>query len=133
MKITYKFATGETSVVDVTDEVGEIIMETRRKEHADNVKAGRHTGIWIDALDYEGEDLADEATPETLLMDRIDEEMKRKHFYEVFDRLTPTQRERVLLKAKGLSNVEIARQLGCDESAVRRSLKEVKTFFEKNY
>lgn len=32
MKITYKFTTGEVTEVEVSDEIGAVIVESRRKE-----------------------------------------------------------------------------------------------------
>ena len=60
MKITYKFATGETSVVEVSDEIGEIIMESRRKEHADNERHRYHTQEYLDGENFLCDELADD-------------------------------------------------------------------------
>ncbi len=52
MKITYKFATGEATTIEVTDEIGEILIDLDRKEYNVNHKeTRRHTSL--DGLNFE--------------------------------------------------------------------------------
>ena len=70
MEIKYKFANGEESYVEVSEEIGAAILESRRKEGNLNKKEYRHSAYSIDALIYEGEELADRETPESVMMER---------------------------------------------------------------
>ena len=36
MKIKYKFATGEATEVEVSEEIGTVILDSKRAEHAGN-------------------------------------------------------------------------------------------------
>ena len=54
MKITYQFANGDVSEVEVSEEVGTVIVDSRRKE--DNLdRKERYHCYSYDAIDYEGE------------------------------------------------------------------------------
>ena len=53
MKITYTFADDTTSEVEVSEEVGTLIMDSRREESNGDRKERYH--CWsLDAIDYEG-------------------------------------------------------------------------------
>ena len=58
MKISYTFANGENSEVEVSEEIGTFILDSRREE--DNLgRKERYHCYSMDAADYEGEDYAD--------------------------------------------------------------------------
>ena len=54
MEIKYKFENVEESCLEVRDEIGMIILESRRKEESLNKKEYRHSAYSIDAVEYEG-------------------------------------------------------------------------------
>ena len=81
MKINYTFANGETSDVEVREEIGNLILDSRREESNQDRKERYHC-YSLDAAEYEGEDYADGSTPETELFlqlenQRIKEEIGR--------------------------------------------------------
>ena len=53
MKITYAFADGTTSVVEVDDEIGAYIMDSRRQENNDD-RRHRYHNYSLDDVTYEG-------------------------------------------------------------------------------
>ena len=53
MKVEYKFADGTVSEVEVSEEIGTYIMDSRRKENSANRKERYHCSS-LDAILYEG-------------------------------------------------------------------------------
>ena len=128
MKINYTFNNGENSEVEVNEEIGAVILESRRKE--ENMERNRRRRCYsLDDVDFEGEDLADDRTPESLLIEQIDNE----HIKETLDKLSETQRRRLLMLASGMSISDIARQENRDFRTVYDSLEAAKRKFQKNF
>lgn len=110
MKIKYKFATGEVTEVEVSEEIGAVITASRKAEHALEERNHYHC-YSIGAIDYEGMEYADPDTPES-----IHEKFERdKRLYAALATLTETQRRRLLMLADGLSYREIARREGVSD------------------
>lgn len=71
MKIRYEFVDGEISEVEVTEEIGSVIVESRRLE--DNLaRKERYHCYSLDAVDFEGGGYAGKDTPESLLEQTTD-------------------------------------------------------------
>ena len=128
MKIKYTFANGDVSEVEVSDEVGTVIVDSRRKEENLDRKERYHCYSY-DAIDYEGEEYADPDTPDSLL--ERDELSSRVQ--SAMSHLTEIQVRRLTLFAEGLSIREIARKEGVDHKAVAKSIESAKKVFAKNY
>lgn len=128
MKIKYEFADGEVSVVDVEDELGAVITDSRRKE--DNLeRKERYHCYSLDGAVYEGNDFADTETPETVhIQQHRDEKIK-----EALNMLPEVQRRRISLLIDGVSIQEIARREGVRYYSVWKSIeaarKKLKNFF----
>ena len=128
MKIKYTFANGDVSEVEVSEDVGSIIVDSRRKE--DNLdRKERYHCYSYDSIDYEGEEYADPDTPDSLL--ERDELSKRVQ--SAMSHLSEIQVRRLTLFAEGLSIREIARMEGVDHKAVSKSIESAKKVFAKNY
>ena len=128
IKINYTFNNGENSEVEVNEEIGAVILESRRKE--ENMERNRRRRCYsLDDVDFEGEDFADDRTPESLLIEQIDNE----HIKETLDKLSETQRRRLLMLASGMSISDIARQENRDFRTVYDSLEAAKRKFQKNF
>ena len=125
MLIKYKFANGDVSEVEVSEDIGDFIVDSRKKEHANNEKQRYHCYSSSDA--YEGDVYASSETMESIF-DSLEE---NRHFYETLSKLTPTQQRRLLLYASGMSSREIARQDGVDHKAVLFSIEAAKKKFKK--
>jgi len=130
MKIKYEFANGETSEVEVEEDVGTLIIDSRKVEHAQEQKQRRHC-ISLDAIEYEGIGFADPETPVT--------DFERKELNETIANalltLTEVQKRRFLLFADGMSIADIARLENTEFNTVKDSIsgarKKLKNFFEK--
>lgn len=128
MKINYTFVNGETSDVEVSEEIGTVILDSRRKESNLDRKERYHC-YSLDAAVYEGMEYADSDTPETILHREDD----RRHMAEILDELPEIQRRRLLLYAEGKSLREIARMEGVDHKAVKKSIEAAKKYFRKKF
>ena len=128
MKINYTFNNGENSEVEVNEELGAVILESRRKE--ENMERNRRRRCYsLDDVDFEGDDFADERTPESLFMEQLDNE----HIKETLDKLSETQRRRLLMYAEGMSIEEIARVEGVYHTSISRSIEAARKIFLKNF
>jgi len=126
MKIKYTFANGDVSEVEVSEEVGNVIVDSRRKE--DNLdRKERYHCYSYDAIDYEGEEYADPDTPASLL--ERDELSKRIH--SAMSHLSEIQARRLTLFADGHSIREIARMEGVDHKVVSESVESARKKFLK--
>ena len=128
MKINYTFNNGENSEVEVNEEIGAVILESRRKE--ENMERNRRRRCYsLDDVDFEGEDFADDRTPESLFM----EQLYNEHIKETLDKLSETQRRRLLMLASGMSLHDIAKAERIDYRAVYDSIKQARIKFLKNF
>ena len=107
LKINYTFANGETSDVEVNEEIGNLILDSRREESNQDRKERYHC-YSLDAAEYEGADYADGSTPETELF----RQLENQRIKEAFGQLSEVQRRRLLMLAEGVSLREIARREG---------------------
>lgn len=127
MKIKYKFADGTSTEVEVSEEIGAVIIDSRKAEHAQDERQRYHCPYSYDAIDYEGEEYATYDTPET---EHIRSERDAR-LYTALAALTETQRRRLLMLADGLSMREIARRENADIKTVRESITGAKRKFQK--
>ena len=128
MKINYSFNNGENSEVEVNEELGAVILESRRKE--ENMERNRRRRCYsLDDIDFEGDDFADDRTPESLFMEQLDNE----HIKETLDKLSETQRRRLLMYAEGMSIEDIARVEGVYHTSISRSIEAARKIFLKNF
>ena len=69
MKINYTFNNGENSEVEVNEEIGAVILESRRKE--ENMERNRRRRCYsLDDVDFEGEDFAESSFTTSILRKR---------------------------------------------------------------
>ena len=124
MKVEYKFADGTISEVDVPEEIGAYIMDSRRKENASNRKERYHCSP-LDAILYEGSEFGYEEG--NYLEEQEDTALLKK----VLDCLTETQRRRMLLFIEGWSLRKIAEQEGANYKSVEESIKAAQKKIQK--
>lgn len=127
MLIKYTFATGETTEVEVNDEIGEFIIDSRRSEDSADRKERRHC-YSMDAALYEGEDYGTEDFTDRLFDDTAEEDARVRM---AFSHLTDVQKRRLLMYSRGISIREIARREGKDYSAVKESIHAAQKKFKK--
>ena len=56
MKIKYAFLDGATTEVEVSEEIGTVIIDSRKAEHAQDERQRYHCPYSYDAIDDEGEE-----------------------------------------------------------------------------
>ena len=128
MKIRYEYADGTVSEVEVSEEIGGMIVDSRRQE--DNLdRKERYHRYSLDAAEFEGSDYSTEETPETALLLQLENQRIAKLLSE----LPEVQRRRLLLYAEGKSLREIARMESVDHKAVKKSVEAAKRYFIKNF
>jgi len=128
MKITYEFADGTRSEVDVDEELGTLIIDSRREEENAIRKENRHC-LSLEAFDYEGVEFADPDTPESL---REQAELSER-INKALSSLSDIQRKRLLMLADGMSSHEIAKAEGSNHKTVLESINAAKKKFLKNF
>lgn len=75
MKVSYEFANGTASEVEVSEEVGTMIIDSRTAEESADRKERRH--CWsLDAAFYEGAEYGTDDDPAEKLMQILDRECK---------------------------------------------------------
>lgn len=121
MIINYRFVDGETAQVEVSDEIGNVIIESRRAEETVEREARRHC-FSIDALEYEGIDFA---VYDTLFKaeDELEEHKRMAAIKRVFNSLTKKQRRRICLYINGKTIREIAEIEGTTVRAIHDSIR----------
>lgn len=126
MKINYTFANGEVFEVEVSEEIGTMILDSRREESNLDRKERYHC-YSLDAAEFEGLEMADGSTPETSLLLQLE----NQHIAEVLEQLSEVQKRRLLLLAQGLSMREIARMEDKDIKTIRESIEGARKKFLK--
>lgn len=128
MNITYKFVTGETMKIEVADEIGTVILESRRKEHADNERHRYHAEFSLDEAVYEGSVFSSAGS------DPADVVIRKESDDECEDRLsklTPVQRRRLEKLMDGMSIADIARSENAAFNSVRESIQSARAKLRK--
>ena len=117
MKINYKFANGQRTEVEVSNETGTVIVDSRRAEHANNERHRYHAAFSIDAAEYEDKNYfsSGRGNPEDMLLRAEESQQLRLGLRQ----LTPTQRRRLLKFAAGKKIAEIAREEGDSFNSVK--------------
>lgn len=129
-KIRYTFANGETSKIEVNDELAAVIAECDRVEHANDEKQRYHC-YSLDECDYEGADFACEDEG----FERLFEDNKDSEKLSVaLTSLTECQFSAVqAVFFEGMTQEEYAKRKGIKQSAVSQHLsaaiKKIKKFF----
>ena len=123
MKITYKFVTGEVAEVEVSEEIGAVIVDLDRQEYNnDHKETRRHyslEGKVYEGMDYAVEDFGLEA----LFAGPTDEE----RLHAAIRQLSPDQQEMVrAIYFEDVSVNDYAARMGVTQSAISHRLQTVK-------
>ena len=126
MKIKYEFVNGEHFNVEVSEEIGSVILQMRREEKANDARC-RYHNYALDAVDYEGEEYGYIDENFFRLEAIEDKEFLRK----ALNTLTDNQRRRLMMYAQGLSSRRIAEIEGVDHKMVIKSIEGARKKFLK--
>ena len=117
MKITYTFADGSTSTIEVNNEIGTFIIDCRREEENSNRRHCYHC-YSLDAITYEGNEYGEwDEYPCEDNYESIAEQLRA-----ALSKLTEIQRRRLILVARGLTVRQVAAREGVALYAVQKSL-----------
>ncbi|MBR1444553.1 MAG: hypothetical protein IJ736_08085 [Firmicutes bacterium] len=126
MKIVYKFDDGNKSIVEVSENIGNMILDSRRLE--DNLdRKERYHCYSLDAVIYEGRDYMSKETPESIYADNI----ASKKLENALNSLTENQKRRIIMLADGMTISEISRCEGKDISTIRESIEAARKNLKK--
>lgn len=126
MKIKYIFANGEESEVEVSEEIGNVVINSRRIE--DNLDRKERSHCYsMNAADFEGDDYADYTTPEILMEQKI----SNRHIAEALDKLSEVQKRRLLMYTNGMTYQKIADVEGVKVASVYESIEAAIKKFKK--
>ena len=130
MKVKYQFQDGEFVEIEVSENIGKIIVDMERTEENSNRKERYHR------VNYNGTQLStsifkdDKYSPEAV----IENDTYSKKLFAALDILSPTQKRRFLMYADGMSIMEIAAAEKVNHAAVVRSIKaaqkKIKTYIK---
>ncbi|MCF0137554.1 MAG: hypothetical protein HUJ66_04230 [Oscillospiraceae bacterium] len=129
MFIKYELANGLKVDVEVTEEVAAYIEESDRLMSNAERRHSDHRAFSMDALVYEGPEVAYHVTPETVCILREEAD----HIKDWTKQLSETQRRRLMMKMYGLSFREIAAVEGTSPNAIVDSINSARKIFLKNY
>ena len=115
MKIKYKFATGEATEVEVSEEIGTVILDSKRAEHAGNERKRYHRAFSLDDAEYVGATFASTAS-DPAVIDFV------KHRETMLRSLTSLQRKRFEQYEAGTKIADIARREGSAFNTVTESI-----------
>ena len=128
MKITYKFVTGEVAEVEVSEEIGAVIVDLDRQEYNnDHKETRRHYSL--EGKVYEGMDYAvEDSDLEALFAGPTDEE----RLHAAIRQLSPDQKEMVrAIYFENMSVNDYAARMGVTQSAISHRLQTVKKKLKK--
>lgn len=128
MKITYKFVTGEVAEVEVSEEIGAVIVDLDRLEYNnDHKETRRHYSL--EGKVYEGMDYAvEDPGLEALFAGPTDEE----RLHAAIRQLSPDQKEMVrAIYFENMSVNDYAARMGVTQSAISHRLQTVKKKLKK--
>jgi len=122
MIIKYEFLTGEVVEVEVSDDIGEISIEIDRNIYNSNRReTRRHNSIF--SMEEKGHQLKDDSCGIEVA---LEEKERTENLKRALEKFLPQQRDLIQkLFYEELSIVEIARQKGVTEAAIRNRLKKI--------
>ena len=128
MKITYRFVTGEVTVIDVPDEIGAVIVDLDRQEYNNNHKETRRH-YSLEGKVYEGMDYAvEDPGLDALFAGPTGEE----RLHAAIRQLSPDQKEMVrAIYFENMSVNDYAARMGVTQSAISHRLQTVKKKLKK--
>ena len=127
MFIKYVFVTGEKVVIEVPDDIGIVIQDSRRAEHANNERHRYHSTFSLNNAVYEG---CIFSSGGELIAHLIRMEENRE-CEEMLSQLTPVQRRRIEKLMVGMSIADIARSEDASFNSVKESIEAARKKLKK--
>ena len=127
MKIKYKFLDGTVTEVEVSEDSGIVIQESRRKEHADNERHRYHAAFSLNNAVYEGKIFSSGGE----LAGRLIRQESNEECASLLSQLTPVQRRRFVNFMNGMSVADIARAENASFNSVKESIEAARKKLKK--
>ena len=127
MFIKYIFVTGEKVVIEVPDDIGIVIQDSRRAEHANNERHRYHTAFSLNNAKYEGNIFSSGGE----LIARLIKMEENRECEAKLSQLTPIQRRRIEMLMSGMSIADIARAEGTSFNTVKESIESARKKLKK--
>jgi len=122
MKINYKFVTGEVIEIEVEDAIGESVAELESKTYKLDRKETRRHKSYSDDNDKRDIFMDDSVDVEEDALRRVE----NARLMDALKKLLPQQRELVQkVFFEGVSETEIAREMGVSQQAISKQLKAI--------
>ena len=115
MKIDYEFNNGDISEVEVSEEIGRFIIESRRAEVNNNRRQRNHNLSMSDII-YDGDQFG--------VYDDVS--LTESSLEKAFSVLSETERRRLSMHICGFTMGEIAREEGVRKNAVFKSIRDAR-------
>lgn len=128
MIITYKSVTGEVTEVEVSEEIGNFILDSRREEHNANERHRYHQEFSLDNLVYEGSVYASADSEPASSLIRKEKEAERE---ALLSSLTAVQRRRFEKVMKGMSIAAITREEHGSYNSIKESVEKARQKLKK--
>ena len=128
MIITYKSVTGEVTEVEVSEEIGNFILDSRREEHNDNERHRYHQEFSLDNLVYEGSVYASADSEPASSLIRKEKEAERE---ALLSSLTAVQRRRFEKVMDGMSIAAITREEQGSYNSIKESVEKARQKLKK--
>ena len=129
MKIKYEYVTGEVTEVEVSEEIGAVIIDSRRKEE-NLARKERYHCYSIEAIKFGDCDEHAIATEETPLTELIRNE-DNAYIFDAFSHLSDAQQRRMLMLASGMTLREIAAEENVHFTTIKESVESARKRFLK--
>ena len=130
MKIKYYFLDDDVTEVEVSDEIGAVITDSRRKENSSDRKHRRHC-YSTDGIKYDDCDkFAPRVDFDDSFMDEGEADKRLNDILATFNTLTETQLRRLKKHMSGMTMREIAAEEGVHTSVVEESIKGARKKFQ---
>ena len=127
MIIKYVFVTGEKAIVEVPDDIGIVVQDSRREEHANNEKQRYHSAFSLNNAGYEGCIFSSGGE----LIARLIKMEENRECEAKLSQLTPIQRRRIEMLMSGMSIADIARSEGAAFNTVKESIESAREKLKK--
>ena len=127
MIIKYVFVTGEKAIVEVPDDIGIVVQDSRREEHANNEKQRYHSAFSLNNAGYEGCIFSSGGE----LIARLIKMEENRECEAKLSQLTPIQRRRIEMLMSGMSIADIARSEGAAFNTVKESIESARKKLKK--
>ena len=128
MLVKYKSVTDEVTEVEVSEEIGNFILDSRREEHNANERHRYHQEFSLDNLVYEGSVYASADSEPASSLIRKEKEAERE---EMLSHLTAVQRRRLEKVMDGMSIAAITREENGSYNSIKESVEKARQKLKK--